>query len=49
MSGRAEHERGSALSLQRPHAVVDPTCHEHQPVHLDDLIVGQAEIAMMAL
>ena len=47
MARRSDHEWRSALTLQGEEPIVDPPRRQHQPVHLDDLLVAQAQFPVV--
>ena len=47
MTGGSDDERGPALTLEGEESVVDPPRCQHQPVHLHDLLIGQAQFTVM--
>ena len=47
MTGGSDDEGGPALTLEGEESVVDPPRRQHQPVHLHDLLIGQAQFTVM--
>ena len=48
MTGNRHDERNPSLAIECPHALVEPARKQHLAIHVEDLLIGEAECLVVA-